>query len=365
MAKVLKRLLLFGVLPLLLLGGAVVWCEREPLLSWYYLRQLERARGDEVARWAERTATLDARVVPSLLAMLARDDEVVSANAHAAIVCLGQRWGKTDPRAGELIQQAVKEFPRLAIHGQRLVLELAADWASSDTACPDALVSAGSRLLAEAHHLKRPVLCGPTVELALIVSARSNQADLVCAAREVARAALSSPEAATRVRALRLATHPGIDLHRDALPLLNDREPLVRRAAMLAVGEDAEIIPTESLMAFLHDPDEQVRRLCEEALRGPKRGSLKPASIRLARLITDSRWEVRLSVLDHLTDEDLGVWLRRLSEDVSPAVRAAAVRAACACVAIDLTDRLDQMAREDPSPSVAALARHYLRQRNR
>ena len=57
-------------------------------------------------RLAEKTANLDSCVVPRLLGLLAHDDEAVCANAHLALSCLGQRWGKTDPRSGELIQNA-------------------------------------------------------------------------------------------------------------------------------------------------------------------------------------------------------------------------------------------------------------------
>src|SRR5581483_8097547 len=97
-----------------------------------------------------------------------------------------------------------------------------------------------------------------------------------------------------------------------------------------------------------------------EALRG--RG-LQPGHLKLARLVTDPRPVNRLRVLDHLFDDgslDPAVWLRRLSHDPSPAVRAAAVRAMSRQAAVDLTDRLDQMARSDPSPTVRDLARYYL-----
>jgi HEAT repeat protein len=141
-----------------------------------------------------------------------------------------------------------------------------------------------------------------------------------------------------------------------------DPEAMVRRAAMFAVSGAEDVIQTDNLLPWLHDPDPEVRRMCSAALE--KRG-LKPEYIRLANLITDPNWQVRVSVLDNLDDaEDLdaGAWLRRLSHDVSPAVRAAAIRAACENSTVDLSDRLDQMARDDPSPTVSELARHYLEQ---
>ena len=59
-------------------------------------------------------------------------------------------------------------------------------------------------------------------------------------------------------------------------------------------------------------------------------------------------------------DLDPGLWLRRLSHDPVESVRAAAVRRMSKETVIDLTDRIDQMARSDPSPTVAQLARYYL-----
>jgi hypothetical protein len=67
--------------------------------------------------------------------------------------------------------------------------------------------------------------------------------------------------------------------------------------------------------------------------------------------------------LDHLHqshDLDPGLWLRRLSHDPSPAVRVAAMRAMTQMPYVDLSDRIDQMARSDPSPTVCQLARYYL-----
>lgn len=76
--------------------------------------------------------------------------------------------------------------------------------------------------------------------------------------------------------------------------------------------------------------------------------------------------------LDHLTevlendagsegDIDPGLWLRRLSHDGSPAVRAeAALWLMSEQSLLDLSDRIDQMARSDPNPSVSQLAQFYL-----
>jgi hypothetical protein len=112
-------------------------------------------------------------------------------------------------------------------------------------------------------------------------------------------------------------------------------------------------------LPLLHDPDAEVRRLCELALRG--RG-LQDSHVMLARLISDANPVVRLQVLHQLRgarDVDAGVWLRRLSQDPSAAVRAAAIRAA-AEQQTDLGNRLVEMQREDASATVRELAAHYI-----
>ena len=51
-----------------------------------------------------------------------------------------------------------------------------------------------------------------------------------------------------------------------------------------------------------------------------------------------------LDYLEDVEDLDPAIWLRRLSHDPSPAVRAVAICAASDKEAVDLSDRLDQMA---------------------
>jgi hypothetical protein len=150
-----------------------------------------------------------------------------------------------------------------------------------------------------------------------------------------------------------------MDLLEQVVSMLNDPEAEVRRAALLVIGPATrDVAPDECLLPCLHDPDPEVRRLCEVALSG--RG-LSPEFLELGRLLTDPRPTMRLQVLDHLQHSpDPGLWLRRLSHDTSPAVRVAAMRAMTQQPFLDLSDRIDQMARSDPSPTVCQLARFYL-----
>jgi HEAT repeat protein len=130
-----------------------------------------------------------------------------------------------------------------------------------------------------------------------------------------------------------------------------------------AVGASKDAIETEDLLRCLHDSDAEVRRQCEIALRRSR--GLSPEEIRLGKLITDSSARVRLQVLNYLgkhADTRLypGVWLRHLSHDAAPEVRFAAIRAIKELSVGELNDRIDQMARNDPSPTVCEFAQRYL-----
>jgi hypothetical protein len=162
-----------------------------------------------------------------------------------------------------------------------------------------------------------------------------------------------------RLAAIRLALYPGIDVLPELVFLLGDAHAEIRRAAMLAVAPSPGALLTDDLIRWLNDPDPDVRLLCEKALR--IRG-LNDSHLRLGKLITDQRPKVRLQVLDllsHAHDLDSGVWLRRLSHDPVPAVRAAALRAAAERSVASLADRLTQMSQTDQSSTIRQLAEHY------
>jgi len=234
-------------------------------------------------------------------------------------------------------------------------------WLRSSNPPQPEVVRAAGRLLPEAIRVLDKGVRARTLELAMVLPLDGKQVDLTSIGRELARAHLRDADPANRVRAVQLAMQPDSGLLPQVVPLLDDKAPEVRRAAMLAVGDAETVIATEDLLRWLHDPDTEVRKMCEAALCGPRK--LKPKHLHVGRLLTDSEPSVRLQVLECLgEDSDLepGVWLRLLSHDPSPAVRIAAIRAAVEYIQVDLTDRIDQMARSDPSPTVCQLARYYL-----
>jgi hypothetical protein len=355
-----SRKFLIGTVIVLGLVGVAGWVERGPLLAWFYLRQLASAQGVNRDTWVNRVASLGEDAVPGLLDSMQRADPTPCSNARAVLDSLAASWGPDDPRTIDLSQALARQYSRLSACGQRETLRLVATWCTppqGKTALPVA-----SRLLSESTGAELEV-CTAALELCAAVLSLPDNTEAVAAAQELVRAGLHSPAAADRTRAVQLVLKPGMDLLDQVVPLLSDSEVEVRRAAMLAIGparEAREAVPDECLLPSLHDSDSEVRRLCEEALasRGLKREYLE-----LGRLLTHPQPGQRLQVLDQLqrsVDLDTGLWLRRLSHDPSPAVRVAAMRAMTQQPFLDLTDRIDQMARSDPSPTVSQLARYYL-----
>src|SRR5438874_1369216 len=182
--------------------------------------------------------------------------------------------------------------------------------------------------------------------------------------RDLALRSLQEAEPAQRVLAvnlaLKIARRSDAEILAKVVPLLRDAAAEVRRAAMLAVGASRQVIADDDLLPFLHDADAEVRRLCELALRS--RG-LQENHLILARLITHQDPAARLQVIDHLKlapELEPSVWLRRMTEDANPAVRAAAIRAACRDFPVDLGERIRQMALSDDSETVRNIARTQL-----
>ncbi len=360
-APVRRRFFLFRVpvlffLALVLLGGGAAWWQRVPLLTWGYLYELARAGDAERDVWAARVASLDRAAVPGLVGCLGRPEERVCAGAEAALAHLAERWGD-DPRRSELAGDLADAFPRLSVPGRQAVLRLEASWLAGTAAAPPAV----PRLLAQAARTEDAGTHARALDLAAVLLARRDRAEWAGECREVIQTCLGDRDAQTRLRALPLALRPEMGLLERAMGLLHDPVAEVRREAMFAARSAPEsAVKTENLLRWLHDPDEEVRRLCEAVLRGR---NLSEEHLRIGRLLTDDRPATRLQVLSYLhadTDLEPGVWLRLLSVDAEPAVRVAAVRAAVSDPRVDLSDRLDQMVRSDPSPTVSRLARYYL-----
>ncbi|MGE3803608.1 MAG: hypothetical protein AB7K24_02930 [Gemmataceae bacterium] len=341
-----KWLGLVGVLAAL--AGILGWFFQDRLLSWYYVQQLATADADRDT-WAQQAAGLGSAAVNDLVGCLRREDAKACANAAHCLALLIDEWGPSDQRTAALIQKLADDFDALSVPGKQAAVELA---------CKESVpVQALRQLLGQAARV-------PEVRKQVLVLAcrvpTSPELNTWCS--HLVCGCIADKDPATRIQAVELAFRCGIP--EQTVTLLRDQDAEVRRAAMLRLGPAPDVIGTDELLYWLHDSDPVVCKLCESALRG--RGLL-PEHLQMGRLITDPRSTNRLKVLDHLDQNgevEPGIWLRRLSHDPSPAVRAASIRAASEQIVVDLSDRIEQMAANDPSPTVRQLARFYLNCQN-
>jgi len=354
-----SKAFLFGV-GLLAAAIAVVGIQRHTLLRWYTIRGLARAGESDRQVWIERVAGLGTSGIPSLIDCLAANETVVCANVQAGLNYLIANWSGTDPRRAELAERLAASFARCSGPGQQVCLEL--EGTLLRDAGPQAngpILASLSRVLQGAAQVTDEGVHRQAVRLAAEVLDRTDQPEAYGACREVACACFKDEATENRRRAVHLALRPGMKLAESLTPLLHDPVAEIRRLAILGVGSDPDAISTDDLLPWLHDPDADVRYVCEQALRS--RG-LQERHLQLGRLMTAGQPGTRLQVLDLLrrtADLEPGVWLRRLSHDPAPAVRAAAVRAAGE-EPVNLSDRLEQMAQNDPCPTVRQLAVYYL-----
>jgi hypothetical protein len=359
----LRRLKLFAGLmaaALLILSG-VTWWQRAPLLAWYSVHRLVHAPDSARRAWVEQVAQLDLAALPQLITCLRSGDTQICGRAQEGLLGIVRRWGPSDSRRACLASCLAERFAILSEPGRQLALQIQAYLLKTTQAgAASHLLPGATRMLAESCRTTDPVVHERAITLVFRLADPRATPELLDACRELARTCLSDHSVAIRLQAIGLALQPEIGLVDAVVPLLSDPVPEVRRKAMLGLGSAATVIDTDDLLHWLHDSDPVVRKLCEEALRS--RG-LGDEHLKLGRLLTDGRPRVRLQVLDQLYqahDLEPGVWLRHLSHDSAPAVRAAAVRAAAERAIPSLTDRLEQMAQSDPSPSVRQLAHYYL-----
>jgi HEAT repeat protein len=364
-----RRKLAVGAV-LVVVAAGVLWWQHAPLLSWYYLRGLADADAADRAAWVEHVVSLDADVVPGLIDLLKRGDPRVCANSEAALAALAKQWGPSDPRTAAAAADLTAAFPALSPPGREAALEwyLVVLRDTDPSKAPgEPVTKTACKLLQSAAEVPDKGCRLRTLALAEVLLGRAAPVrETLC--RELAVQGMNARDSDLRAAALRLTMHA--PLHTDktlvdrVVPFLKDGAPEVRRSAVLALSLAEETISVQELLPLLHDPDTEVQRLCKLALQS--RG-LKPADLPRAFLISHPRPDKRLEIVHELTEADdlaggILVWLMYMSQDPSPAVRAAALRlAADDPAAVDFQDRMLQMAREDPSPTVRQLALHYAR----
>lgn len=348
-------------LSLLVIGGAA-WFQRAELLAWYYVHGLERCDEKSRDRWMNPILEYDRAAVPRLTASFRQQSDRSCGNAQFALTRLVDRWGTAEERAQDLARRLVQEFATYSSVGQVCALDVnkamvrrsAGQPLGTELATP--LVS----MLVPAAKSPHAAVRGRALQVAEALVTPTNGADVRAAFREMTQLALHDECEDNRTQAIRLAAQPALQMLDQLLPLTKDANPAVRRAALLAVGQSPDLLSTDELLHWLHDPDPDVRHVCEGCLRA--RG-LREDHVRMGRMMTDERPMVRVQVLEQLcrnAELEPGVWLRRLSHDPAPAVRAATIRMSAEQTLVDLSDRMEQMAQDDPSPTVRSLAQYYL-----
>lgn len=351
-----------GLFLVLLTGAGVGWWQREPLQTWWILRGLTVATEAERDTWLARVAALGDPAVGPLVDALPGADDQGRQNLLAALDHLARGRGVGNPATTDLVTRLSRPFDQLAPPMRALALQYVAGWFDG-TAPADGLLTASAALLTEAARGDAADCHAAGLDLANVLRQQPGGDAVLSAVRAMTQRALQSPSATVRLEAVRTCLMPGVEQLEHVVALLRDPSADVRRAAIIAVGTADQLVRDDMLLPGLHDTDADVRKHTEAALRA--RG-LRPEHLELGRLLTHPQPTTRLQVLDRIhamldteTDLDPGVWLRRLSHDNSPAVRAAALRLMSQQSVIDLKDRIDQMARNDPSPTVSQLARYY------
>jgi HEAT repeats len=349
------------------LSGVAYW-QREPVLAWYYVRQLTHTYQENRDAYARKVATLEEAALPGVLEGLQSSDAIVCGNMQYALLLMTEQWGVADPRSQRLVECLNIHLADFSPVGQEKIVLLLTAFLQQDgpKPLPPRLTKEVSEILLAAE--KNSELRAVSLLLAaeLVECVQPGQWVDVC--RAMAERGFQDERPGARIAAVQLLLREPMRKNKElvgkAIPLLRDEKSAVRRAALVALASESDLVREEHLLPLLHDDDAEVQWLCEMALR--KRG-LHDDDLEMARMISHKSPATRMRVLHRLPrmpELNLGEWLRQLSQDPEPAVRTAAARAAADYPQAHFAARLREMAEHDPSETVRWNARFYLRQRS-
>lgn len=310
-----KKWVVAGIGSVVLVATGLGWFFREPAGIWYGVRQVKSAPDGSWETWADRLCAYGPKAHVRLLNCWTAADPTICQRVGMVLGRISD-----DSQAAAIAARIAEQFASFSSAGQIAAMTWAVQLTDGD----------------------RP--------------------HTMAACRPLIRPGLKNSAAEVRVRSVCLAMRTGDSELTPVVPHLRDTAAEVRRAAVLAVGPSRQLIADEDLLRWLHDTDAEVRDLCMTALSS--RG-LSRREVRRGRLLTDARPAARVELISELvndTEIDLGNWLGRLSQDPSPAVRAAVARAAAERRLSRLGDRLAQMAKADPDPAVRLTAQISLDQ---
>jgi hypothetical protein len=350
------RKLLWTTMVLIVVAGAIGAWQQAPIRVWWAFRELRQAAPEDRDKTTESFKLLgESAVGPLLDGWKSTDAETCELTTMALAAAAA---GLDDTATLRTLDAIRAGFDGYSVDGKRGALHWSALAGMKPGESSEAIAEKANDIAKSAE--KTAALSSMRLFVVGTFVGRSER--WTDEARTQALAALDDAVVPTRVAAVKVLLHKPLVQERALLarlvPLLLDANAEVRGLALMAVGENREVVTDEQLLPLLHDVDPEVRRLCEVSLRS--RG-LTDDHLRLARLISDADPSVRIQVLPllrHSTDLDRETWLRLLTSDPAPAIRAAAARAAGSVV--PLRSRLAEMAATDPSETVRDIARFWL-----
>src|ERR1017187_9680904 len=113
-------------LALLLVAGlsGVAYWQRQPVLAWYYVRQLTHTYQENRDGYARKVAALEEAALPRVLEGLQSSDAIVCANMQYALLLMTEQWGVTDPRSQRLVECLNIRFGDFSPVGQEKIVLL-------------------------------------------------------------------------------------------------------------------------------------------------------------------------------------------------------------------------------------------------
>lgn len=174
-------------------------------------------------------------------------------------------------------------------------------------------------------------------------------------------ALLDDPEPGVRLATvIALGKLPIDAMAEPAMARIADDVPAVRMQVLTSFAHRRDVLTDDAVLPLLFDPESPVALAAQFVLKA--RG-LDDDLIGLAKLLHHPRAELRASAIAQIErrdDIDPIVWLDRLSRDEDETVRSEAMEALSRLSSPDARRRLAEMAGSDPSPTIRDAARRVL-----
>ena len=308
-------------------GGVLAWKHQELLTAWK-VHQLPQAGIAEQRQILSSLAENPDSSTGWLLYSLSQSSSPEEAEA------LGQGLVQVSENLSEEaldthLARAASLFKSMEPFAQTETLAWLAKAFSTETSptLTERRSAATKRLLDSAYFSEENAVQTAALQMSVGILKQNPTSEVMGSIKQLVSAGAKSESSLVQIQAITVALNPKTDCLQEVDICLKSPHKEVRQAAILALGPASETIMNEVLLPSLHDEDQTIVHLTEMALQA--RG-LREDQIRLGKLMADPKPVKRLEVLDHLSatrDIDPMIWLKKMSKDPSPALRAAAARA--------------------------------------